>query len=166
MRFLRTLILAGAMASLPALADPDPDSLPTPPNLHLLDEGSGDGFYRDTGWTPDGKTFGLGLQVGFPTALTLEVVTSSGTSLVAGLGIFGYRFFTPAPSFYLDYLWHPGTLGRTTSLALSWHVGVGGWVMIYDNSYVYTGTPMAATPTSPWQSGSRSVSISPLGRFR
>jgi hypothetical protein len=125
--------------ALPARAE---EFQATVPNLRLLDDGSGDGAPGGWTniWTPEGRTIGLGLQVGFPSAITLEAVLSERNSVVVGLGAFGYRFFSPALSIYADYLWHPGILAHPGgSLVLSWYVGVGGWLTFYENGYAYSG---------------------------
>src|SRR6202020_786127 len=106
MRLSHCLIALSTLIAVPAFADGNS------PTAGPGEEGSGDGLpgsWNDR-WTPEGRTFGLGLQLGFPSAVTLEGVVSDHTSVVAGIGAFGYRFFTPALSFYVDYLWHPGIL--------------------------------------------------------
>ena len=140
----RFLVVAAALGATPAYAE----GTTTAPPLHLLDEGSGDGTPEvwTNRWTPEGRTVGIGVQLGFPSAITVEGVLSESTSLVAGLGAFGYRFFNPALSFYLDHLWHPGILAHPDgSLVLSWYIGLGGWASVYENGnrfdgYSYGGT--------------------------
>jgi len=144
MRLVPCLLAICSLWSLPAHADEAPR--PTPANLHLIDDGSGDNYRNEWGgtWTPANRTVGLGLQLGFPSAITAEFVVGGRNSVVAGLGAFGYRFLNPALSFYFDYLWHPGVLGRADSLALSWYFGLGGWLTLYrdgygDSGYAYGG---------------------------
>jgi hypothetical protein len=140
MRLLPCLLVAATLCALPARADPT--SAERPLTLLPDDSGSGDNgpYHWNDAWTPDGRRFGLGIQLGFPSALTFEGVVSSNTSLVVGLGAFGYRFFTPALSFYVDYLWHPGILAHPNrDWLLSWYVGVGGWATVYEDGYRYSG---------------------------
>jgi hypothetical protein len=138
MRLSTCLLAAGTLLASTVHAEEASKSYP-PARLHLIDDGSGDSYGARESWTPDGRNVGLGVQLGFPTALTLEFATSSYTSVVLGLGAFGYRFFTPAISIYGDHLWHLGGLGSARSINLSWYVGVGAWVTVYRDGYQYTG---------------------------
>ncbi len=130
------LVILATLTASPAFADAA--LLAAQPGT----EGSGDGVpgnWNDR-WTPEGKRIGLGLQLGFPSAITLEGVVSQHTSVVAGIGAFGYRFFTPAISFYVDYLLHPGILAHPgRDWVLSWYVGIGGWLSVYPNGNRFTG---------------------------
>ena len=134
-----SFVLAAALWAIPAHAEEAPSAAP---QLHLLDDGSGDGtpqVWTDR-WTPEGRTVGIGVQLGFPSAITVEGVLSEHTSLVAGIGAFGYRFFNPALSFYLDHLWHPGILAHPgRDLVLSWYFGLGGWVSLYQSGNRFDG---------------------------
>ena len=138
MRLSSCLLAAGTLFASTVHAEEASKSYP-PANLHLIDDGSGDNDGARESWTPEGKSVGLGVQLGFPTAVTLELVVSSYTSVVLGLGAFGYRFFTPAVSFYGDHLWHRGGLGDAGIIELSRYAGLGAWATLYRDGYVYGG---------------------------
>ncbi len=82
--------------------------------------------------SPMGKQIGVGLQVGAPTALTGKLMLAPNQGLVAGIGA-GYGFFFhPALSIHLDYLYHPSILASTNAFTLSWFIGGGAWLGIWD----------------------------------
>ncbi|MFZ9885872.1 MAG: hypothetical protein ACO3JL_00100 [Myxococcota bacterium] len=83
--------------------------------------------------SPMGRTFGVGLQVGAPTALTGKFVLGHDRAAVVGVGA-GYGFFLdPAMSLHADYLYYPSSLFRNETLQLSWFIGVGGWAALYQS---------------------------------
>lgn len=94
------------------------------------------------GVAPMGRTFGVGLQIGAPTALTGKFMLTPESGLVVGIGA-GYGFFfDPALSLHVDYLYHPSTLFENEGVKLSWFVGGGGWVGLYNGrgyNYVVPG---------------------------
>lgn len=94
------------------------------------------------GVAPMGKTFGVGLQLGAPTAVTGKFMLTPESGLVVGLGA-GYGFFfDPALSLHVDYLYHPGILFQNEGVKMSWFIGGGGWVGLYQSrryNYVVPG---------------------------
>jgi hypothetical protein len=140
---LLVVFLLVAPTSVRAEASPDTQAqvdVPraAPAHLRLLDEGllddgSGDDYDRGGSYTPRGHTLGVGLQLGFPSAITLELVLGGKNSIIIGVGAFGYRFFGQALSLHVDYLWHPAVLLRQNNVAVSWYIGVGGWLMVYSD---------------------------------
>jgi len=79
-----------------------------------------------------GKQIGVGLQLGAPTAVTAKFMLAPDQGLVAGIGA-GYGFFfAPALSVHVDYLWHPSVLSAGDAFALSWFIGGGGWIGLWD----------------------------------
>lgn len=99
--------------------------------------------------SPQGRQFGLGLQVGAPTALTIKYMVAPDQGLVAGLGVgIGWD---PSISLHVDYLWHPSILASLGWGTLSWYVGGGGWLSLSDDrgwggawlGYGYARSPFA-----------------------
>lgn len=94
------------------------------------------------GVAPMGKTFGVGLQLGAPTAITGKFMLTPESGLVIGLGA-GYGFFfDPALSLHVDYLYHPSVLFQNEGVKLSWFIGGGGWLGLYQGrryNYVVPG---------------------------
>lgn len=97
--------------------------------------------------TPEGKAIGIGIQVGFPTALTAKFSLAGNTALVVGVGAFGgnrFAYFTPSLSVHVDYLWTPSVLANGGPFVLSWYIGIGGWATIYGSpqgpAFAYYGT--------------------------
>lgn len=108
--------------------------------------------------SPQGRQFGVGLQVGAPTALTLKYMTTGDQALVGGLGVgLGWD---PSISLHVDYLWHPHVLAPMPFANLSWFIGGGGWVSFSDgrwgrrygpwyDGYGYTYSPFAVGARLP-----------------
>lgn len=89
------------------------------------------------GVAPMGKTFGIGLQVGAPTALTGKFMLTPESGLVVGIGA-GYGFFfDPALSLHVDYLYHPSVLFQNEGVKLSWFIGGGGWLGLFQTRRGY-----------------------------
>lgn len=82
--------------------------------------------------SPMGKQLGIGLQVGAPTALTGKIMLAPDQGLVLGIGA-GYGFFfDPALSIHLDYLYHPSILTSQSAFTLSWFIGGGVWLGLWE----------------------------------
>ena len=81
------------------------------------------------------KRFGLGIELGEPTALTGKYYLSDGGDRALDFGIgdiydyYGYRGFTA----YMDYLWHPAVLAETESFELPFYIGIGGRFFSWDD---------------------------------
>jgi hypothetical protein len=76
---------------------------------------------------PQGKSLGVGGQIGVPTAVTLKYMLTEDQGLVGGIG-FGLGWVgAPALSFHFDYHWHPHILARGEPFKLSWYFGGGLW---------------------------------------
>jgi hypothetical protein len=83
--------------------------------------------------TPQGRVFGLGLQLGYPTAITIKYMLRADQGLVAGLGGFsGFAYAAPALSLHVDYVWHPTVLTSGEQFALSWYIGGGGNLYVFN----------------------------------
>lgn len=122
--------------------------------------GGGGGYssFGGGGVAPMGKTFGVGLQLGAPTAVTGKFMLTPESGLVVGLGA-GYGFFfDPALSLHVDYLYHPTVLFQNEGVKLSWFIGGGGWVGLFQGrryNYVvpgfayYYGSPLFLAARMP-----------------
>lgn len=80
---------------------------------------------------PKGKSFGFGLQVGEPTAITFRIWTSRANSWDAAIG--SSRF--GRPHLQAGYLWHFNDAFNSRIASL--YAGVGGIMGLYD--YDHTG---------------------------
>lgn len=105
--------------------------------------------------TPQGRTFGLGLQLGYPTAVTIKYMLKPDQGIVAGLGGFtGFSYWTPSLSLHADYVWHPHQLTATDVFALTWYFGGGANLFVLP--YAYRARPFIPGfaywyyPTSIW----------------
>ncbi len=80
------------------------------------------------------KTFGLGLELGYPNGLTGKYFVSSSTALDFGLG-YAYRYYYAGDGLnvYMDYLWHPFVLAKTEPFELPFYIGVGGHFWDFDD---------------------------------
>lgn len=89
-----------------------------------------------------GKSIGIGIQVGYPTALTLKFPGSGNADIVLGLG-FGFggydRFGRFGLSIHGDYLFTVASLVNNGTIDLSAYVGPGIWVIIGDRGNGYFG---------------------------
>lgn len=95
----------------------------------------------------NGRNFGLGFQVGDPTALIGKVFVGGENAIDFGLGFgsYGYercwdgarrRYYDCRGgygrlSIHADYLWQQTLVRR--SAQLDWHIGVGGRMVIWDD---------------------------------
>ena len=79
------------------------------------------------------KTFGLGLELGFPDGITGKYFLNSSNALDFGLG-WAYRGYygDDGLNLYADYLWHPFVLATADAFELPFYVGVGGHFWRFD----------------------------------
>jgi hypothetical protein len=89
------------------------------------------------GQSPGGRTLGLGVQIGAPTALTIKYMVAKTQGVVVGAGVgFGWRNgFGPGLSIHADYLFHLAQLINNESLALSFYLGPGVWLSLFSGGY-------------------------------
>ncbi len=79
--------------------------------------------------SPQGKSFGIGLQLGAPTAVTGKYMLTPEQALVGGIGAgLGWDV---SLSLHLDYLWHPTVLATIPPATFSWYVGGGAWLAFF-----------------------------------
>jgi hypothetical protein len=90
--------------------------------------------------TPDGKGFGIGVQGGSPSAVTIKVMTSDYTGLVFGLGGAVGLYFDPTfgLSLHVDHVWHAPFVSGS-ALNLSGYLGVGAQGVFFAD---YKGQPL------------------------
>ena len=128
---LVTLSIALAFASTTADARPRPKSF-----------GAGSKKFEAN------KTFGLGLELGYPDGLTGKYFVNESNALQFGLG-YAYRhyYYDHGLHLYLDYLWHPFVLASAEPFELPFYIGVGGRFWDYDygcdrngNNCIYGGS--------------------------
>lgn len=81
--------------------------------------------------------FGIGLQVGTPTALTLKFGAQNNTNIVLGIGAgIGYRGSFFGLHLHGDYLFTAATLVNNGDINLSAYLGPGLWIALFNaNSY-------------------------------
>ena len=83
--------------------------------------------------TPQGRQIGVGIQLGFPTALTLKYMLKPDQGIVVGVGGFtGYAYNVGAFALHVDYVYHPMILANADSAGyvVTWYFG-GGAELIY-----------------------------------
>lgn len=89
-----------------------------------------------------GKSLGIGLQVGTPTALTLKFPGSGNADIVLGIGVgLGYESFGRGfgLSLHGDYLFTLASLVNNGTIDLSAYIGPGLWLTFFDRGYGYFG---------------------------
>ncbi len=83
--------------------------------------------------TPQGRQFGIGLELGYPVALTIKYMLKPDQGIAAGLGAFsGFVYNHSSVTIYVDYVYHPHVITSGEAFALTWYVGGGGQVIIND----------------------------------
>jgi hypothetical protein len=88
--------------------------------------------------SPAGHTFGLGIQVGAPTAITLKYMLAPTQGIVVGVGAgFGYgaRGFNAGLSIHADYLFDVAQLVNNGTVNLSAYLGPGLWLALFNHGY-------------------------------
>jgi hypothetical protein len=107
--------------------------------------------------TPQGRSFGVGLQLGYPTALTLKYMLRADRGLVGGVGGFsGFAYDVGAFSVHVDYVYHPQVLTRGDTFVVTWYVGGGANVVIFSNARQRSFLPGVSYfyyPTTVWLAG-------------
>jgi hypothetical protein len=87
-----------------------------------------------------GSGFGIGLQIGTPTALTVKF-PASGADIVLGLGVGyggGFRNYGFAGlSIHGDYLFNVAQLVQTGDVGVNAYIGPGLWLTLFHGGYGY-----------------------------
>lgn len=107
--------------------------------------------------TPQGRALGIGLQLGYPTVLTLKYMLRADRGLVGGIGGFsGFAYDVGAFSLHGDYVYHPHVLARGETFVVTWYVGGGASVVIFNNPRQRSFLPGISYfyyPTTVWLAG-------------
>ena len=113
------------LASTGALADPPVDD--DDGALSALELGT----FGVQSASPAGKRLGIGVQVGYATAVTAKLMLRPEHAVDVVVGAFsGTALTEPTFTMHADYLWHPFTIARAPAFTLHTHVGVGGAVVV------------------------------------
>jgi len=119
MRITATLALACACAVAAAAAHPgDAEARPRP--------------RRGKKFTAN-KTFGLGLMIGAPTALSGKYFYADSKAFDFGLGAVRYYRGRDGLHLHADHLWHPVSLASTQAFELPLYLGVGIRIFDFDD---------------------------------
>jgi hypothetical protein len=104
--------------------------------------------------TPQGRTFGIGLQLGFPTALTLKYMLRPDQGISGGIGgMSGFVYNVGAFSLHAEYVYHPMVLAASDQYTVTWYVGGGANILVFGNPRQQTLLPRLTYyyfPTSVW----------------
>ena len=94
--------------------------------------------------SPNGRSFGLGLELGAPTSINAKFMLTSNTGIVVGIG--AGVWYDAALSLHADYLWHP-LVAHFDNGTFSAYIGGGAWASLglagphygYYRPYTYEG---------------------------
>ena len=104
--------------------------------------------------TPLGKQIGIGLQLGYPTGLTVKYMLQPDQGIVGGLGgLSGFAYDAGAFDLHVDYVWHPNLLTAAEPYQVTWYVGGGGTALVFGNPHQHTaitGLTYYYYPTNLW----------------
>ncbi|MFH1811186.1 MAG: hypothetical protein ABIJ09_20780 [Pseudomonadota bacterium] len=102
--------------------------------------------------TPWGKTFGVGLQLGAPSAITAKLKLENNTAVIFGVGGGWSWGLGSGLEVSVGYVVHPSLLGSYEALNLSWYVGGALDVVVLTHQYynrgivipvyTYSGSPL------------------------
>lgn len=89
------------------------------------------GTFRVGSASPAGKRLGVGVQIGYPTAVAAKLMLRPEHAVDVVIGAFtGLALTEPAFSAHADWLWHPLTIARAPAFTLHTHIGAGGAVVV------------------------------------
>jgi len=110
------------------------------------------GTFRVDSASPLGRRVGVGLELGWPTAVTGTLMLRPEQAMRASLGAFsGLALTEPSVTASVDWLYHPFTIARAPGWALHTHVGVGGALVILPIAGKRPTLPVALYHRSPTQ---------------
>ena len=102
--------------------------------------------------TPQGRTLGVGLQLGYPTSLTVKYMVQPDQGLVGGIGgLSAFAYSDPALTLHVDYLYHPTVLTSGEAFVVTWFIGGGGQIIVNNNPSQRTSLPDLPYYRSPTQ---------------
>jgi hypothetical protein len=90
------------------------------------------GTFRVESASPAGKRLGVGVQVGYPTAVAFKLMLRPEHAVDVVVGAFsGTALTEPTFTAHADWLWHPFTIAKSPAFVLHTHVGAGaGFVVL------------------------------------
>jgi hypothetical protein len=104
--------------------------------------------------TPQGRTLGLGLQLGYPTSLTVKYMVQPDQGLIGGIGgLSAFAYSDPALTLHVDYVYHPTVLTSSDAFAVTWFIGGGGQIIVNNNPSqraFFPDLPYYRSPTQLW----------------
>jgi hypothetical protein len=115
------------------------------------EKAAGTSYSSSLSSTPWGNTFGLGLQLGAPTALTAKLKLEHNSAVTFTLGGGWSWGIGSGLEFSVGYVVHPSVLGSYEALTLSWYVGGAVDVMLRSGQHynyywavipIYTNSPI------------------------
>ncbi len=110
------------------------------------------GTFRVEAASPAGKRLGVGLELGWPTAVTAKVMLRPEQAIRASVGAFSGLVLTePVFSATVDWLYHPFTIARAPGWTLHSHVGAGGALVVLPIAGKRTTLPAALYSRGPTQ---------------
>jgi hypothetical protein len=78
------------------------------------------------------KTFGLGIMIGAPTAISGKYYLGADTAVDFGVGVIqGFR--RDGLHLHADFLWHPATLVTAEPFVMPFYVGIGGRIADFED---------------------------------
>jgi hypothetical protein len=124
------LVTVLAVAGRAAAADDDGGVRPEHDDDGLL-TGLQLGTFRVDSASPQGRRLGVGLELGWPTAVTGKLMLRPEQAIRASVGAFsGLALSEPSASASIDWLYHPFTIATAPGWTLHTHAGVGGALVL------------------------------------
>jgi hypothetical protein len=78
------------------------------------------------------KTFGLGIMIGAPTAISGKYYLGADTAVDFGVGVIrGFR--RDGLHLHADFLWHPATLVTAEPFVMPFYLGIGGRIADFED---------------------------------
>lgn len=78
------------------------------------------------------KTFGLGIMIGAPTAISGKYYLGEDTAVDFGVGVIrGFR--RDGLHLHADFLWHPATLVTAEPFVMPFYLGIGGRIADFED---------------------------------
>lgn len=84
------------------------------------------------------KTFGLGVMIGAPTAISGKYFLSRDTALDFGIGTY-YQYRGDGLHIHGDFLWHPVVIAKADAFWLPLYFGIGARFFDHRNNHVHIG---------------------------
>ena len=89
------------------------------------------GTFRVQSASPLGRRLGLGLSLGWPSAVSAKLMLRPDQGVQVGVGALqGAGFAEPSLSLHADWLVHPAVFAQGPAFFVSWYAGAGGQTAI------------------------------------